>query len=50
MGDTKQIDVNTLPVHLFVKCQKQAKKLKKEQINLRPHSDELRKTKRYLAA
>jgi|LakWasMet43_HOW7_FD_contig_21_18177_length_391_multi_5_in_0_out_0_1 hypothetical protein len=29
MNDIKDIDVNALPVHLFVKSQKEAKKLKK---------------------
>lgn len=49
MNELKEIDVNALPVHLFVKSQKEAKKIKKGASDPADKPGPFRKAKRFEA-
>ncbi len=49
MNELKEVDVNALPVHLFVKSQKEAKKIRKESSDTADKPGPFRKAKRFEA-
>jgi hypothetical protein len=49
MNELKEVDVNALPVHLFVKSQKEAKKIRKESSYTADKPGTFRKAKRFEA-